>query len=82
LLVFGWSVAVAVLVLGVGAAAAVGWLTKDAAAYLMLGCIVVGAAVIGRKFRRALLQQQPPKNKPADAELHPADPFQPCSRCP
>jgi hypothetical protein len=67
LMVFGWGFAVAVLVLGVGVAAAVGWLTREAAAYLMLGCIVVGGVVIGRRFGRALLQQQPRKDMPADA---------------
>jgi hypothetical protein len=63
--VFGWSFAVAVLAIGVGMAAAIGWITKEAAVSLMLGCIVVGGVVIGRRFSRGLLHQQSPKDKPA-----------------
>src|SRR5579864_2282895 len=68
--VFAWSFAGAVLVLGVAAAAAVGWLTREAAAYLALGCLVAGGVVIGRRFSQALMQQQPRKDRPA----HPSAP--------
>ena len=61
--VFGWSVAVAVLVLIVAVAAAVGWLTKEAAAYLMLGCLVVGGVLIGQRFGRTLMQRQPRQDR-------------------
>jgi hypothetical protein len=69
--VFGWSSAVAVLVLGVAVAAAFGWLTKEAAAYLMLGGLGVGGVVIGGRFSRVLAQQQPREDKPADPYADP-----------
>ena len=64
--VFGWSFAVAVVVLGVAAAAAVGWLTREAAPFWMLGVLVAGAVAIGRRFGPALLRPQPSKDKPAE----------------
>lgn len=67
--VLGWSFAVAMLMLGVAAAAAVGWVTREAAPYLMLGCFVVGSAVIGWRFGRALLQQPPRQDEPANHPL-------------
>jgi hypothetical protein len=65
LTVLGWSVALAVLVLGVAVTAAVGWLSKEAAGYMMLGCLVVGSLVIGRRFGRGLLQQPSRKDEQA-----------------
>ena len=64
--VFAWSFAVAVLVLGVVVAAAVGWLTREAAPYWMLGVLVVGGVVIGLRFGPALFRPQPSKDKPAE----------------
>jgi hypothetical protein len=69
--VSAWSFVVALLVVSVAAAAAVGWLTKEVAAYLMLACIVVGAVVIGRGFRSSLFRQQPREDKPAESDAAP-----------
>jgi hypothetical protein len=65
----GWSFVVAVIVLGVVTAAAVGWLTKEVAAYLMLCCVVVCGTVIGRRFNWARLRQQPRGDKLAEPSV-------------
>jgi type IV secretory pathway VirB2 component (pilin) len=69
--VFAGSFAVALLVVGVAVAAAVGWLTKEVAGYLMLACIVVGVVVIGRLFRSSLFRQQPCEDRPAESDAAP-----------
>ena len=65
--VLGWSFALVLAVFGgFGTAATVGWLTKEVAAVLILGCLVVGAVVIGMKFRPAFFSPQPRQDKPAE----------------
>lgn len=65
---FAWSFTIAVLVIGVGIANAMGgWLTKEVAAYLMLGFIVIGA-VIGWRWFGSALMKRPPDDKPADPD--------------
>jgi hypothetical protein len=69
--VFAWSFAVALLVVSIAVTAAVGWLTKEVAAYLMLACIAVGAVAIGRRFRSSLFREQPRADKPAEPDAAP-----------
>ena len=64
--VFGWSFAVAVIVLGVAAATTVGWIPREAAPYWMLGVIVAGGVAIGRRLGPALLRARPAKGKPTE----------------
>jgi hypothetical protein len=71
--VFAWSLAVAVVVLGIAVPVGVGWLTKEAAAYLMLGCLGVGGVVIGRRFSRPLLQKPPRKDEFTEPSAAPDD---------
>jgi uncharacterized membrane protein (DUF441 family) len=69
--VFAGSFGVALVVVSVAVTAAVGWLTKEGAAYLMLACIVVGAVAIGRRFRSSLFRQQQGQDKPAEPDAAP-----------
>jgi hypothetical protein len=55
----------AVGVLGIAAAAAVGWLSRQDA-YGMLFLLVAGGGAIGRWLGPALLRPQPSKDKPAE----------------
>jgi hypothetical protein len=63
--VFGWSFVVAVLIIGVGVAGALGWLTREATIKLMVCCLIAGGALIGQRYGRALVQRDARKDKPA-----------------
>jgi hypothetical protein len=61
--VFGWSFAVAVLVIGIGVAAATGWLSRQQAIKLMVCFIIIGGVFIGSQYSRQLVQREPHKDK-------------------
>jgi hypothetical protein len=62
---------VAVVVRGVAVAAAIGWLTREAAPYWMLGVLVAGGLVLGVWFGPALLRPQPSKDGSAELDATP-----------
>jgi hypothetical protein len=65
--VLGWSFALVLAgFASIGMAVTVGWLTKEGAAVLILGCLMVGGVVMGMKFRSALFSLQPNQDKPDD----------------
>jgi hypothetical protein len=72
--VLGWSLALVLAAFGTFAiAAAVGWLTKEVTAVLILGCLMVGGVVIGMKFRSALFSPRPHQDEPAAPSDRPLD---------
>ena len=59
--IFAWSFALAVVVLGVGFAAALGWMTKESAPYWMLGILLAGVVAIRLWLGPKLLRPVPPQ---------------------
>jgi hypothetical protein len=52
--IFAWSGVVTLVLFAVLATAAVGWVKPQTAAFIGLGCFLVGAVLIGRKLGPAL----------------------------
>jgi hypothetical protein len=69
--VFGWSLAVALAVVGIAVVAVLGGMGRETAANWMLGAIVVGGLVMAWRFGPALMRPNPPKGGPVDLDSAP-----------
>jgi hypothetical protein len=66
--IFAWSAVFALLFMGLVAASAVGWLSVQAGAYVVLGCGVVFVVLITRRYGPALHQPEPRQDKVATSD--------------